>query len=281
MTDSSAAAAAPSTVHDAKGLAEIAARIAEQAAARILELRAQGVSVAASKSSATDVVTAADQESERLIVAAIQEVRPDDGIVGEEGTGIEGSSGITWVIDPIDGTVNYLYDLPAYAVSIAATVGDESAYGDGRRAVAGAVCNPRTNELFVAWQGGGAYLNGEPIRVTGQEDLSVSLVATGFGYTVERRTRQAEMVARVIPRARDIRRNGSAAYDLCMLAAGRLDAYYEEGLQPWDYAAGVLIASEAGATLIGRDAATPPGESFMVVGSARLVEELRSLALGQ
>lgn len=277
MTDSSAAA---STDHDAKGLAEIAARIAERAAARILELRAQGVSVAASKSSATDVVTAADQESERLIVAAIQEVRPDDGILGEEGTGIAGSSGITWVIDPIDGTVNYLYDLPAYAVSVAATVADGAAYADGRRAIAGAVCNPRTEELFVAWQGGGATRNGEPIRITGQEDLSVSLVATGFGYTVERRTRQAEMVARVIPRARDIRRNGSAAYDLCMLAAGRIDAYYEEGLQPWDYAAGVLIASEAGATLIGRDAATPPGEPFMVVGSAGLVEELRSLALG-
>ncbi|GAA2186882.1 inositol monophosphatase family protein [Leucobacter alluvii] len=278
MIDSPAAAP---TAHDPKGLAAIAARIAERAAARILELRAQGVDVAASKSSATDVVTAADQESERLIVAAIQDVRPDDGILGEEGTGIAGTSGITWVIDPIDGTVNYLYDLPAYSVSIAATVADETAYGDGRRAIAGAVCNPRTDELFVAWEGGGATRNGEPIRITGQDDLSLSLVATGFGYTAERRTEQAEMVARVIPRARDIRRCGSAAYDLCMLAAGRLDAYYEQGLQPWDYAAGVLIASEAGATLIGRDAATPPGESFMVVGAAGLVEELRSLALGE
>ena len=278
MIDSPAAAP---TAHDPKGLAAIAARIAERAAARILELRAQGVDVAASKSSATDVVTAADQESERLIVAAIQDVRPDDGILGEEGTGIAGTSGITWVIDPIDGTVNYLYDLPAYSVSIAATVADETAYGDGRRAIAGAVCNPRTDELFVAWEGGGATRNGEPIRITGQDDLSQSLVATGFGYTAERRTEQAEMVARVIPRARDIRRYGSAAYDLCMLAAGRLDAYYEQGLQPWDYAAGVLIASEAGATLIGRDAATPPGESFMVVGAAGLVEELRSLALGE
>lgn len=278
MIDSPAAAP---TAHDPKGLAAIAARIAERAAARILELRAQGVDVAASKSSATDVVTAADQESERLIVAAIQDVRPDDGILGEEGTGIAGTSGITWVIDPIDGTVNYLYDLPAYSVSIAATVADETAYGDGRRAIAGAVCNPRTDELFVAWEGGGATRNGEPIRITGQDDLSLSLVATGFGYTAERRTEQAEMVARVIPRVRDIRRYGSAAYDLCMLAAGRLDAYYEQGLQPWDYAAGVLIASEAGATLIGRDAATPPGESFMVVGAAGLVEELRSLALGE
>ncbi len=278
MIDSPAAAP---TAHDPKGLAAIAARIAERAAARILELRDQGVDVAASKSSATDVVTAADQESERLIVAAIQDVRPDDGILGEEGTGIAGTSGITWVIDPIDGTVNYLYDLPAYSVSIAATVADETAYGDGRRAIAGAVCNPRTDELFVAWEGGGATRNGEPIRITGQDDLSLSLVATGFGYTAERRTEQAEMVARVIPRARDIRRYGSAAYDLCMLAAGRLDAYYEQGLQPWDYAAGVLIASEAGATLIGRDAATPPGESFMVVGAAGLVEELRSLALGE
>lgn len=278
MSDSPAAAVSD---HDPKALAELAAEIATRAAARILELRAQGVSIAASKSSATDVVTAADQESERLIVAAILDVRPDDGILGEEGTGITGTSGITWVIDPIDGTVNYLYDLPAYAVSIAATVADESAFADGRRAIAGAICNPRTDELFVAWLGGGATRNGEPIHVTGQTDLAVALVATGFGYTVERRTEQAAMVARVIPRARDIRRNGSAAYDLCMLAAGRLDAYYERGLMPWDYAAGVLIASEAGATLIGRDDSTPPGEPFMVVGAPGLVEELRALALGE
>ncbi|WP_053388004.1 inositol monophosphatase family protein [Leucobacter japonicus] len=278
MSDSPDAPATPA--HDPQALAELAAEIAQQAAARILALRAEGVSVAASKSSAVDIVTAADQESERFIVAALQAARPNDGILGEEGTGIAGTSGITWVIDPIDGTVNYLYDLPAYAVSIAATVTDATAFADSRRAIAGAVCNPRTDELFVAWQGGGATRNGERITITGQEDLAVSLVATGFGYTVERRIEQAAMVSRLLPKARDIRRIGSAAYDLCLLASGRLDAYFERGLQPWDYAAGVLIASEAGARLLGRDDATPPGEPFLVAGSPNLVAELREVVLG-
>lgn len=267
----------PADPHD---LSRIAARIAVDAGRRILDLRSAGVEVAASKSSAVDVVTAADQESERMIVAAIAEARPEDGVLGEEGAGAAGTSGITWVIDPIDGTVNYLYDLPAYAVSIAATVEDPAGYADGRRAVAGAVYAPRTDELFTAHAGGGARLNGAPIAVSGADDLSQALVGTGFGYTAERRAEQAEMVARLLPRARDIRRIGSAAYDLCSLAAGRLDAYYERGLQPWDYAAAALIATEAGAEIIGRDAATRPGEPMLIAAAPALVHGLRDALLG-
>jgi myo-inositol-1(or 4)-monophosphatase len=263
-----------------ESLARIAADIAVQAGELIVTLRDRGVSVAASKSSAVDVVTEADREAERLIVSELRATRPEDGILGEEGTGIDGTSAVTWVIDPIDGTVNYLYDIPAFAVSIAATVRDETAYADGRRSIAGAVFNPRTGELFDAWEGGGARLNGSPIAVSGKSDLATALVGTGFGYTAERRSEQAEMVSRLLPFARDIRRIGSAALDLCNLATGRLDAYYELGLQPWDYAAGALIAEEAGAAIIGRDDATRPGTPFVFAGAPALVQELRSVVLG-
>ncbi|WP_336658668.1 inositol monophosphatase family protein [Leucobacter sp. USHLN153] len=265
---------------DAAALADFAGELAERAARLILDLRSQGVEVAASKSSAVDIVTHADRESERVIVEAIRIARPDDGVLGEEGTGIEGTSGITWVIDPIDGTVNYLYNLPAYCVSIAATVADPGAFADGRRAIAGAVCNPRTGELFVAHQGGGTTRNGEPIRISGKTELATALVGTGFGYTVERRIEQAAQVSRLLPRARDIRRMGSAAYDLCMLAAGRLDAYYERGLQPWDYAAGALIAREAGAEILGHTDGTAPGEPFLCAAAPGLAPELREIVLG-
>jgi myo-inositol-1(or 4)-monophosphatase len=142
------------------------------------------------------------------------------------------------------------------------------------------VFNPRTGELFDAWEGGGARLNGSPIAVSGKSDLATALVGTGFGYTAERRSEQAEMVSRLLPFARDIRRIGSAALDLCNLATGRLDAYYELGLQPWDYAAGALIAEEAGAAIIGRDDATRPGTPFVFAGAPALVQELRSVVLG-
>ena len=263
-----------------EALATIAADIATRVGARIMELRAVGVDVAASKSSITDVVTAADREAEQLVVAALRAARPDDAILGEEGTGLPGTSGITWVIDPIDGTVNYLYDLPVYAVSIAATVTDPAAMADGRRAIAGAVYAPRLDELFAAFEGGGARLNGRALTVSGKTDLATALVGTGFGYTVERRIEQAAMVSRLLPRARDIRRLGSAAYDLCSLAAGRLDAYFERGLQPWDYAAAALIAREAGATVIGRDDATLPGEPLLFAAAPGLVHELRDAVLG-
>lgn len=263
-----------------EALSRIACDIALHAGELIATLRDRGVSVAASKSSAVDIVTEADREAERVIVSMLSAARPEDGVLGEEGTGIAGTSPITWVIDPIDGTVNYLYDIPAFAVSIAATVRDENAFADGRRAIAGAVFNPRTGELFEAWEGGGSRLNGSPIAASGKTELATALVGTGFGYTVERRIEQAEMTSRVLPRIRDIRRIGSGALDLCNVAAGRLDAFYELGLQPWDYAAGALIASEAGAAIIGRDDATRPGEPLLFTGAAELVGELRAVVLG-
>ncbi|QIM18859.1 inositol monophosphatase [Leucobacter coleopterorum] len=268
------------TTHaDPTELAAIASRIARTAGKRILELRGTGVTVAATKSSIVDMVTEADRECERLVVAALREARPDDGIVGEEGAAIEGSSGITWVIDPIDGTTNYLYDLPVYAVSIAATVPDATAFADGRRAVAGAVYNPCTDELFEATENGGARLDGAPIRISEKDELATALIGTGFGYTVERKHEQLEMLGRILPRIRDIRRIGSAAYDLCLVAAGRLDAFFEKGLQPWDYAAAALIAREAGATILGRDDTTPPGEPLIFVADPSLVNELRTVVL--
>lgn len=271
MTDASLSAA------ELSALADTAADLARSVGGVIRSLRAAGVDVAATKSSATDVVTAADREAERLLAAGLRELRPDDGILGEEGASVAGSSGITWVVDPIDGTVNYLYQLPAYAVSVAATVADDApgTMADGRRAVAGAVYLPVTDELFTAWQGGGATLNGVPLSGPAETELDAALVATGFGYTMERRTEQAEVVRRLIPRVRDIRRMGSAATDLCLLAAGRLDAYYERGLQPWDYAAGALIAREAGAVLLGREGGAPAGEPMLIAAAPELARRLQ------
>lgn len=280
MTENSAPAPAVSAALAAE-LAGIAATVAETAGRRIVQLRDAGVDVAATKSSATDVVTAADREAERLVAALIREARPDDGILGEEGASDSGTTGITWVVDPIDGTVNYLYDLPVFSVSIAATVPDPTAFADGRRAVAGAVCAPRSGELFVASEGCGATRNGAAIRVSAQQELGLALVGTGFGYTSKRRAEQAEVVARVLPRVRDIRRLGSAAYDLCMVASGRLDAYYERGLQPWDYAAAALIAREAGAELRGVDDRTPPGEPLLLAAPPAIAGALHDTVSAQ
>lgn len=258
---------------DLLALAEAAAR----AAGRLVHERRQAtatIEVAATKTSPTDVVTESDLAAERLIRERLLAARPADAILGEEGGGTSGSSGITWVIDPIDGTVNYLYGLPAYAVSIAAQAGVD--------VVAGAVYNPATDEMWTATRGGGAFLNGRPARVSGCTELSRALVATGFGYESARRRQQAEIVARLLPEIRDIRRIGSAALDLCSVASGRVDAYYENGLQPWDLAAGRLIAEEAGARVtVRRDAAdavdlviaaspaVAPGlECFLVSGPA-------------
>ncbi len=275
-------------------LSDLAGSLAREAGATVHRLREAGVEVADTKSSLADVVTAADRESERMLAAALREARPGDGLLGEEGASRESASGITWVVDPIDGTVNYLYGLPAYGVSVAATVATDrdagegpvresvrgstlgdGAMADGRRAIAGAVYMPATGELFTAHAGGGASLNGRPIGVSRQDDLRLSLVATGFGYTVERRTEQAEVVRRLIPRVRDIRRMGAASVDLCYLAAGRLDAYYERGLQPWDYAAGALIAREAGAEILALDDDSLPGEPMLIAAAPTLARELQ------
>jgi myo-inositol-1(or 4)-monophosphatase len=197
---------------------------------------------ATSKSSPTDLVTEIDRASEALIVSSLLRARPNDAIVGEEGSSREGSTGVTWVVDPLDGTINYLYGIPVFAVSIAACL-------EGR-GVAGVVHNPVTGEMFAAADGAGASLNGVELRLeaTGRP-LGEALVGTGFAYQAQRRAAQARLLPVILPAVRDLRRAGSAALDLCAVACGRLDGFYEAGLEPWDLAAGEVIAREAGATV--------------------------------
>ncbi len=227
-------------------LLDLATRIAVEAGELAARRRAEGVTVAASKSSLEDVVTQADRDTEDLIRSLLADARPDDGILGEEGGGsVAGTSGLTWVVDPIDGTVNYLYGIRHYAVSIAVVEGGRDPVT--WTALAGVVNNPATGELFAASSGAGATLNGATISVAPPVDLSQALIGTGFAYLAERRRAQALVIAGVIGQVRDIRRQGSAALDLCDVAMGRLNGYFERGLNPWDHAAGALIAEEAGA----------------------------------
>ncbi|WP_267243812.1 inositol monophosphatase family protein [Streptomyces sp. PR69] len=227
--------------------------LAQEAARRAGELLRDGrpddLGVAATKSSPVDVVTEMDIAAEKLITGFLAERRPDDGFLGEEGASSEGKSGVRWVIDPLDGTVNYLYGLPTWAVSIAAQ-------RDGQTVV-GVVAAPMRGETCHAVLGGGAWSGGRRLRCRPSVPLEQALVSTGFNYVTDVRRRQAELARQLIPRLRDIRRSGSAAVDLCDVAAGRLDGYYERGLHPWDLAAGDLIAREAGARTGGRPGDRP------------------------
>jgi myo-inositol-1(or 4)-monophosphatase len=219
--------------------------VATKAGRLVATERRQPVRVAATKSSPTDVVTAVDVASEQLIRRAILAVRPDDAFVGEEGDDVAGSTGVTWIADPIDGTVNFLYGIPQFAVSLAARVGSEI--------VAGVVHNPLSGETFTATAGGGAVLDGHPIGVSDCTALAEALIAVGYHYRADVRAHQAVETARLVPVVRDVRRLGAASLDLCFVACGRIDGYVERGLKPWDYAAGRLIAREAGATVAGLD----------------------------
>lgn len=236
-------------------LLELAVAVAREAAALVARGRGSAGEQVDVKSSPVDVVTAVDRASEELIVSRLLAARPDDGVLGEEGGTRPGRGGVRWLVDPIDGTVNFLYGLPAYAVSIAAEV-------DGV-VVAGAVLHVTSGELFTATRGAGAFLSApsspEPVRLTGSRPASLgeTLVATGFGYRAELRAEQGAVVAGLLPLVRDIRRFGSSALDLCSVAAGRVDAYYELGLSPWDHAAGALVAAEAGVVVTGL-----PGRPF-------------------
>lgn len=265
---------------DPADLEHVARCVAVLAGRLIVDERPVDLDVAQTKSSRTDIVTEMDSRSEQLLRAELARLRPDDGVLGEEGTSHAGSSGITWVVDPIDGTVNYLYEIPAYAVSVAACVGD---LADPERLVpvAGAVFNPVTRELFHAYAGGGARLSvGEHERrleVSAQTDPALALLGTGFGYDSAKRARQAALLTDVISRVRDVRRIGSAALDLCSTAAGRLDVYYESGLNPWDRAAGQLIVAEAGGVVRGVDA--EPTSDLVVAGPQVLVEQLAAWVL--
>ena len=219
------------------------------------------------KSSATDMVTAADRAAEARIVEAISAARPHDGFKGEEGTDTASTTGVRWVIDPIDGTTNFVFSHPGYGVSIAAEV-------DGV-VVAGAVADPVHGHLFDAALGAGARCNGEDLRARPTTDLGQALVATGFSFDAERRRRQAAALTTILPEIADIRRMGSAALDLCGVALGRIDAYYEQGLNEWDLAAGALVDAEAGAVV---DLPTTSGPSSLIVAAAPgIADDLRAL----
>lgn len=220
-------------------LVNLAARLAREAGDLVLVGRRTGELGARTKSSITDMVTRWDSASETHIVDALRTTRPNDAIVGEEGSRLAGSSGISWLIDPIDGTTNFLYGLGGFAVSIAAC--------DGDGPVAAAVYIASSRELFTATRDGGAFLGSSPIGCSTSTDLETALIATGFSYDATKRREQGTRLGNLVGRVRDVRRLGAAAVDLCHVACGRVDAYFEESLQPWDLAAGLLIASEAGA----------------------------------
>ena len=222
-------------------LLDLALDVAREAGELVRSRREDGVQVAATKSSITDVVTDADRASEALILERVLAARPDDGILGEEGSDTAGTSGVRWVVDPIDGTVNYFLGLPQYAVSIGVEV-------DGVVEV-GVVVNAASGEEFTAVRGRGATRNGRPIAVRAATTLERSLVSTGYNYEPQVRARQAAAVAELVVHVADIRRFGSCALDLCALASGWSDGYVEEGCMPWDHAAGGLIAREAGAVV--------------------------------
>ncbi|GAA1981939.1 inositol monophosphatase family protein [Kitasatospora viridis] len=248
-------------------LLDVALDAARQAGALLRDGRPADLGVAATKSSPVDVVTEMDLASEKLIVELITGRRPDDGYLGEEGAERTGSSGVRWVVDPLDGTVNYLYGLPSWGVSVAAELDGE--------AVVGVVFAPARGELFHAVLGRGAQLDGRPLAVRPAPPWGQALIATGFGYALGTRTHQAEVLNGLMPELRDIRRGGAAAIDLCDVAAGRLDGYYERGLAPWDLAAGGLIAREAGARTGGRPGAEAARE-LVVAAPPGTFERLRA-----
>jgi myo-inositol-1(or 4)-monophosphatase len=247
----------------------VAVDVGVAAAQHIADLRPAGrVDVAGTTPSPTFAVTEIDHESERFIRQRLLEARPDDAIVGEEGDDHPGTSGVEWLVDPIDGTVNFIYDIPQYAVSIAAV--------ENGQAVAGFVINVASGERWGAARGNGAWRSAggarEHLSMPSPPPLAQALVATGFNYVPEVRRNQAAAVAALLPQVRDIRRFGSAALDLCALASGRFDAYVEQGLQPWDLAAGTLIAREAGLVVRGLETDEPDNRLTMAAHPA-LAEE--------
>lgn len=249
-------------------LLDIALQAAHVAGELLRTGRPDDLGVVATKSSSIDVVTEMDLAAEKLIAETIAAARPDDGILGEEGADSRGSTGVRWVVDPLDGTVNYLYGLPGWAVSIAAEA-------DGR-IVAAVVGIPMRGETFHAVAGQGAYRNGARVRCRTAPPMSEALIGTGFGYLAHRRDHQAEVARHVLPRVRDIRRSGTCAVDLCDVACGRLDGFYERGLHPWDYAAGVLIAREGGA-LAGARPGAEPSHDLTIAAVPGVFEPLQDL----
>lgn len=272
---------------DLDELLQIAVTVARSAGDMLLDGLHRTRTSVRTKSTGTDMVTEMDLASESLIVASLHRQRPRDAIVGEEGARQEGTTGVRWIVDPLDGTTNYLYGWPAFAVSIAAEL-------DGSVAV-GVVHDPSHAETFAAVRGAGAWLSSpddtpgapdtvpahdgrRPLQVDAPPRLADALVGTGFNYDATLRARQAEVLTRVLPLVRDIRRAGSAALDLCWVASGRLDAFFEAGLQPWDWAAGALVAGESGAW-IGDLEGGPPSRSMTLAAPPELAAPLRALLI--
>jgi len=258
-------------------LRDLAVDLAESAAALVRRTHPGVVQVLETKSSEVDPVTAMDKSVEEYLVARLRAARPQDGILGEEGDSITGTSGYTWVIDPIDGTVNYLYGVASFAVSVAVVRGpaDPAQW----EIIAGAVHAVVWNKTWAAALGEGATADGVPIPRQPHRapaPLGKSLVATGFGYEKHRRAGQVEVLAHVIEHVRDIRRLGAASIDLCLQAEGAVDLYYERGLHPWDFAAGALIATEAGSTVCGLRGGRP-SETMTVAGRGPALAELVQL----
>ncbi len=253
---------------DLATLLDLAVDVAEEASSSLLDAFGGPPPVTATKSSPTDMVTDIDRRTERLIVDRLLAARPDDAVLGEELGARQGRSGVRWVIDPLDGTTNFLYGYPGFGVSIGAEI-------EGVPAV-GVVVDTVRAEVFAAAAGLGASCNGRAVTVAGDTHLPQALVGTGFSYDPDRRERQAGVLTVVLPRVRDIRRGGAAAVDLCSVACGRLDGFYERGLAPWDLAAGCLIAAEAGATVgdLDGDGASP---AFCLAATPRIFEPLRAL----
>jgi myo-inositol-1(or 4)-monophosphatase len=273
---------------DVAALEELATRVAVAAGRLVVDERPREVEASATKSSPTDIVTVMDTRAEELIRRLLLAERPNDAVVGEEGDDHRGTSGITWVVDPIDGTVNYLYDIPAYAVSVAAVAGNPNVPGEWL-VLAGAVANPALGRVFHGALGAGAFERGwddpadrapsNALRVGSVEILTGALIGTGFGYTPQRRLEQGQTLLEVLPQVRDIRRIGSAALDLCSVACGRLDGFYESGLNPWDMAAGWLIVTEAGGVVSGRHGG-PPSAALTVAGNPAVQPQLLALLEG-
>jgi myo-inositol-1(or 4)-monophosphatase len=255
----------------ARELLDVAVEVTRQAAELARDLRTYGVSGVATKSTSTDVVTAADKATERYVRDALQQRRPGDVVLGEETGQSAGTGAVRWILDPIDGTVNYLYGVPQYAVSLAAE-------RDGV-VVAGIVRHIVSGEEWTATRGGGAHRDGYRLSGSTVTELGQVLVATGFGYAAERRAHQAQVVARLMPRIRDIRRFGSASLDLCFAAEGRVDAYFEKGLNLWDHAAGGLVAAEAGLLVTGLGG-TPPGPDLVLAAPPGIHGALHDALVG-
>jgi myo-inositol-1(or 4)-monophosphatase len=256
------------------GFRDLAVNVAEVAGAYVLRRRQGRIDVAGTKSSVNDVVTEVDRESEQMIYELLSAARPDDGFLGEEGQTGESRSGITWVVDPIDGTVNFLYGIPYYAISIAAVEGPPNPAE--WKVLAGVVFNPATGELFHAAKGEGSFLGERKLSVAKPVPMENALWLTGFAYSELYRKAQGALLAAAIPRVRDIRRMGTASLDLASIAAGRANVYFERTLSPWDHAAGELLVTEAGGVVRGFGDNTPSHEAVFA-GHIEMVEKFQRL----